>query len=758
MVLVLTEKPDLALKLSLALDYIKLSNGKIFKHEDLKDNAIKKLIEQEQEKNLYLTANYKGSEYKFIWAKGHLLELKRAEDYDMKYRSWDINLYPMIPDEFDFKVKENMKSHYEFINKELNNEKYDYIINACDPDREGEAIFQNIYKKTNCKLPYKRLWTVSLTRESIRYAFENLKDKEGMLNLSASANARAIADWTVGINMTVVCTEVYSKDTKQVLSIGRCQTPVLAAIVERDKKIDNFKKEKIYKIYCTVKNSEGVKLHLKYRQSFKNENDAIKKSHELLNKTVTLTKVKTLIREEKPPLMYNLSTLEVEASNKYALTPLQTDIAAEKLYLKGIITYPRTDSRYLTFDMKQYVQEVIKVLPERYDDIKNKIIEKKIDLHNDRVFDNDKVLGHYAIIPTNVKQSMDMLKELSVDEQKVYGLVVRNFLKSFMSNAKYETAYIEGLIQNTPEILYINSSTLLDPGFKYADKYSKYEEEEKAKNKIDDLIELDIKIVEKLKPSEEFVITKVEIKESETSPPKHFNDATLINLMENAGKLVTDKKLKELYKNQKLGTPATRSKIIDRLIKVGYIKRINNRDLVATNIGHQVIDKIKLQDIKTANITVDWEYKLSLIENGQYESLQFLEEIKEYTIKQCNVIKEDYGKTIISSLGECPDCRGVVVKNKYGYYNCTNVLNKTCQFKLPSEFHGKPITDDIVRNLLQYGKTNKLKGFKRKEKKGNGKDTYSARLILQKIDGSTKLRLSFTSDVSEKAVNANEKE
>jgi DNA topoisomerase-3 len=425
----------------------------------------------------------------------------------------------------------------------------------------------------------------------------------------------------------------------------------------------------------------------------------------------------------------------MDANENYGMYGSDVNKALESLFLKKIITYPRTDSRYITTDMKDKVKRVIENLPPRYDDIKSMIVENKIDFHNDRVFNDEKVHGHPAIIPTEVKHNFEKLQSLSDNEIKIYGLIVRSFLKCFMTNTVFESYCVEGIDDKSKKYT-LKLKKIIEPGFRYANKGYGSNLHDDSKN------EIEIKTINHLSPDDEFIIQRVKLKKGETVPAKHYTDATIMLLMENASRLIADEELRKKYKNQKLGTPATRTQIIERLIKLGYVRRINKNDIVATELGYNVIDNIKLEDLKQADMTAAWEYKLNQIENNEFSKDEFIKEIKDYTTEKCDILKKEIDNIDPEEiLGFCPDCGGKVYKNKFGSYNCENVLKKTCLFKITDNLKGKPIYDDIVKEILAAGKTKKLRGFI--STKNNSKYPYSAYLILKKVDDRTYVNVSF---------------
>lgn len=740
-VLVVAEKADLALKLALGLGDIKLESGRVVTYDDMQNHMVKSLLEDYQRKTNYLMVEYEEKYYKIVWASGHLVQAKPAKEYDKKYEKWNPYTYPVIPEKIETAVNPKTYDIFKFLEKELNNSNVEKVYNGCDADREGQAIFDLLYEKAKCRKPIKRLWIQSLTKEGVQSAFKNLKNFEDMVPLSNAAKCRIAADWLLNINLTVLCTEVYGKNLikEKYLSIGRVQTPILAAIVERDKQIDTFHKEKHYSIRCymkSMKNAEEI-IWMKYTEKSKDLEEMKLKADKFIGRSVIVRATKPSTKYEKPPKLYSTATLDKDADAIYGLTAKETEEAAESLYLKGIITYPRTDSCFIRSDMQQYVSDVIKNLPEMYQDIVDKLDRSKINIWNDRVFDDNKSRAHTAIIPTHTKFDKDTLMNLLSDnEVKVYGLVVRNFLKSFMPDAKYKKNYVEASAGE--DIFIIRSSELVDEGYKYANN-KLFAASDTSINEDDFTDEaISVKKLENIKFLDEYTIIRTEVLTSETSPPKHYSDSSIISLMENASKIIKDERLRNIYSEQKIGTPATRSRVIENLIKSGYVKRVKKRDIVATPLGHNLIDALRNNDIKTADITAEWEYKLGLIEAGQYLHDKFIEEVKDYTQKQCDLIKKDLDIVIVpSKVAICRDCGGKILKSKFNSYYCENTYKGTCGFKAPATFGGKVITEEIIQDLMTYGRTEKLNGFISIK----NKNTYPAYIILEKADDVSKLKI-----------------
>lgn len=736
MILCIAEKSNMALKIALGLGDVEISGRKI-SYDDLTDNRIRKIVEKEQAESLHLDVNCNGKLHRVVWASGHIVEMKRAEDYDETYKHWTMDKFPFIPEKFEYKVKNDKDSQkiYKYLCKQMNSSDVEAVYNICDPDREGELIFYEIYKMCKCTKPIKRVWLKSLTQYAIKEGFDKMADNSQMANLLHAARCRSMADWQLGINMTVLSTLSYG-DSRRLLSVGRVQTPVLAEIVKRDNAIKKHRPVKTYGVEFDMIEINNQDIVMTFKTTSENMStnkaEAKKLAEELKSSSIEVLDVTRKHQQDKPPLLYNLSSLMEDAEKKYSLTSAEVISAAEKLYIKEILTYPRTDSTYLTRDMKQYVLDIIDNLPERYDSFKSKLVLNKIDIQNTRVFNDDKVEGHTAIIPTNVKHSMDLLRSLSENEQKVYGLVMRNFLKSFMSNAQYENIKI--ILGTEKGIKLVASCRIcLKLGYKYADKKTKVEEKEvtEVESDVQDIPKSFAQLIDCIEKDKNVSLSMAKVFEKESRPKKHYTDATLIKFMKNP-KNSMNPELEYVLKEQGIGTPATRHQVIQKLLGSEYIQRVNKKYLVSTGLGRKFISTLKNNDLKTIDMTAEWEHKLDMIARGEYSPDKFMEEIKEYTLNQCQELKEDNESiSLLEPIGTCPNCGGKIARINGGYA-CENLSKgqERC-FEISEYFYGKKITDSIVSELLLCGKTKRMNGFV----SSKSKKTYPASIVLMNVNG-----------------------
>lgn len=543
--------------------------------------SIAKIIGATKKKDGY----YEGNGYRVSWCVGHLVQMANPDSYDEKYAKWNMVDLPIIPKEYKYEVSKTTKKQFSILKKLMNDKEIDKVINACDAGREGEAIFRLVYNQANCKKKIKRLWISSMEDSAIKDGFDNLQDGSLYDNLFESAQARAIADWLVGMNLS----RLYSCLYKQNYSVGRVQTPTLAMIVKRDDEIDNFKKEKYYTVEIDL---DGFSL------STDRIDDKIV-ADQLLNLVGNTIEINDVIQKEKvtnPELPFDLTTLQRECNKYFGYSAKQTLDYAQSLYEKKFITYPRTDSRYLTEDM---ITSTI-----------NNILGKN-DFDSERIkviFNSKKVTDHHAIIPTASSLNED-LSSIPESEAKVYKLI----LDKLHASIGYP------LIENTTKIVaefdgfeFTSSGKVIkEEGFtKYLKEY--------IKKKNEDAVLPDVEIGDSLD------IKDRKIKEKYTSPAKHFTEDTLLKAMEVAGNDALEKGVEVERKG--LGTPATRAGIIENLIFKGFIER-DKKNLIATHKGISLVT-IVADTFKSAETTAKWEMELSDIAQGKSLKKNFLEAIE----------------------------------------------------------------------------------------------------------------------------------
>ncbi|HIC0253966.1 TPA: DNA topoisomerase 3 [Streptococcus agalactiae] len=543
--------------------------------------SIAKVIGATKKKDGY----YEGNGYKVSWCVGHLIQMANPDYYDEKYAKWNMADLPIIPREYKYEVAKATKKQFNILKKLMNGKEIDMVINACDAGREGEAIFRLVYNQVNCKKKMKRLWISSMEDSAIKEGFVNLTDGKDYDNLFESAQARAIADWLVGMNIS----RLYSCLYQQNYSVGRVQTPTLAMIVKRDDEIANFKKEKYYTVELST---NGFTLSTDRID----DEVAAEQLISLVGDKIEITDVIQKEKITKPELPFDLTTLQRECNKYFGYSAKQTLDYTQSLYEKKLITYPRTDSRCLTEDM--IVSTVNNILG------KNDFDTERIKV----VFNSKKVTDHHAIIPT-ISSLKEDVSELPPSEAKVY----------FLISDKFHASVSYPLIENITKIVaefdgfeFTSSGKVIkDEGF------TKYLKEYKSQNNED--TELPDVIVGGV-----ISIEDKEIKEKFTQPPKHFTEDTLLKSMEIAGNDALEKGVEVERKG--LGTPATRAGIIENLIFKGFVER-DKKNLVATHKGISLVTIVS-DSFKSAETTAKWEMELSDIAQGKSSKEEFLEEIE----------------------------------------------------------------------------------------------------------------------------------
>ena len=543
--------------------------------------SIAKVIGANKKKDGY----YEGNGYRVSWCVGHLIQMANPNAYDEKYAKWNMADLPIIPSDYKYEVAKATKKQFNILKKLMNDKKVDTVINACDAGREGESIFRLVYNQVNCKKKMKRLWISSMEDSAIKEGFDNLTDGKDYDNLFESAQARAIADWLVGMNIS----RLYSCLYQQNYSVGRVQTPTLAMIVKRDDEIANYQKEKYYTVEFSM---NGFTLSTDRID----DEVAAEQLISLVGDKIEITDVIQKEKITKPDLPFDLTTLQRECNKYFGYSAKQTLDYAQSLYEKKLITYPRTDSRCLTEDM--IVSTVNNILG------KNDFDTERIKV----VFDSKKVTDHHAIIPT-VSSLSDDLSNIPESEAKVYRLI---------SN-KIHASVGYPLIENTTKIV------VLFDGFEFTsagkvvkdDGFTKYLKDYKSKKNED--IELpDVKV------GDVFEVENKEIKEKSTQPQKHFTEDTLLKAMEVAGNDALEKDAEVERKG--LGTPATRAGIIENLIFKGFVER-DKKNLIATHKGISLVT-IVADSFKSAETTAKWEMELTEIAQGKTSKEEFLKDIE----------------------------------------------------------------------------------------------------------------------------------
>lgn len=593
-------------------------------------------------KNGYL----EGNGYQVTWTFGHLCELKEPNDYNNKWKHWNLSSLPMIPSKFGIKLIEDdgIKKQFSIIEKLYKNA--EEIINCGDAGQEGELIQRWVMQKAGVTCPVKRLWISSMTDEAIREGFQNLRNQDQYQSLYLAGLARAIGDWLLGMNATRLYTIKYGNNQygkkPQVLSIGRVQTPTLALIVQRQKEINNFKPQPFWVLATIYRNT----LFTATKGKFTSKEEGEQAFSTIEGKPFEVTNITKKKGTEQPKQLYDLTSLQVDCNRKYGYSAEMTLNLIQSLYEKKITTYPRVDTQYLSEDIYKKCPQIMNgIFQTKFANIAPykelvKALSGKDLPKTKRVFDNTKVTDHHAIIPTGV-----IPRGLSDAERNVFDLITRRFIAAFYPECKYSTTTIVGKV-NSIEFK-TSGKEILKQGWRVCYALNNKEDNNKKEDENDDNTK--DKVEEKILPT----FTKGEqgphkptLTEKQTMPPKHYTEASLLRAMETAGRLVTDDTLRAALKENGIGRPSSRAGIIETLFKRHYIKR-KRKNLEATPIGIALIDTIKEKLLTSAELTGIWEKKLRDIEAKKYDAVMFINELKEQinTIV-CDVLSDNSNRKI----------------------------------------------------------------------------------------------------------------
>ena len=566
------------------------------------------------------TADHKtymeGNGYQVTWTFGHLCCLKEPNDYTENWRHWSLAALPMLPPRFGIKLIEDRGIKEQFDTIERLYSKADEIINCGDAGQEGELIQRWVMQKAGAKCPVKRLWISSMTDEAIREGFRNLKDQSHYQPLYLAGLSRAIGDWILGMNATRLYTLKYGQG-RQVLSIGRVQTPTLALIVNRQKEIDNFKPEPYWVLATLYRDVVFTATQGK----FSSKEEGEKAFCTIAGKPFVVTAVQKKKGTEAPPHLYDLTSLQVDCNSKFGYSAEMTLNIVQSLYEKKFTTYPRVDTQYLPDDVYPKCPQILNGVYQSliagqsvYAPLVKPLGGKPLP-KTKKVFDASKVTDHHAIIPTGVP-----IRGLTDIEQNVFDLIARRFIAVFYPDCRFSTTTVQGKVEDVT--FKVSGKEILDPGWRKV--YGK-----EAKQQTDD---------EARKTDEERVLPQFTVGESgpheptltekHTTPPKYYTEATLLRAMETAGKFVEDEELRAALKENGIGRPSSRAGIIETLFKRRYIRR-ERKNLVATPTGIGLIDIIREELLKSCELTGIWEKKLRDIEHQRYDAAQFVAELKQ---------------------------------------------------------------------------------------------------------------------------------
>lgn len=632
----------------------------------------------------------KGNGYIVTSARGHLVRLKDPTEYDERYQKWALNDLPIVP-EFEFTPVSGAEDCLDALTQNMLSSDVDEIICATDAGREGECIFRYIYDYIGCTKPVKRLWISSLTAESIKQGFNNLLSSSEKDSVYAAGLARNKVDWLFGMNLS----RLYSIYCSAKCSVGRVQTAVVNMIVQRDREIAAFVK----KPYFKLKLENGAEWFDGEVDSFAEQSEAETVKAKCENQLCTVKKVDTTLKKENRPLLFSLTSLQAEANDKLGFSAATTLTIMQSLYEKKLLTYPRTDSNYITDDMAPKLEGLVKKVRFFDEAAADELILTGLNIDT-RVVNNAKVSDHHAILPTEYIDKAEKI-ELTKEEKAILDMVIRRFLVVLSQEYQYnETAVIFDVNGETFRCKYKVPVKL---GWK---RFYPGQDEDNGKA---------VNYTE----GESFEAKDLTISECETQPPKHYTESTLLKAMENIDRRIEDKELSSYVSERGLGTPATRAAITERIITVGYIKR-SGKSLLAEEKGIKLID-ILPENVKNIEMTASMEQQLAAIEKGS----ETAENVIAQTIQKVrDIITLEAGREHVSlappkiSLGKCPKCGGSVyefTKNGNTVYYCENSPAK-CFFRLWADdkfftTKGKKLTSSIVKSLLAKGKV-KLSGLK----------------------------------------------
>lgn len=654
-----------------------------------------------------------GNGYVVSWCVGHLVELAQPEAYDVKYSKWAYADLPIFPADWRYEVSSGTKKQFGILKKLMARDDVASLVCATDAGREGELIFRLVYHKAGCRKPFERLWISSMEDSAIREGFENLRSGTEYDALYEAALCRERADWIVGINATRLFSTLYG----QTLNVGRVMTPTLAMAVMREAAIAAFKPEPFYTVQI------GLDGFAAASERFKKKPDAEAVSRDC--SVAAVTKAERKEKSEKPPALYDLTSLQRDANRVLGYTAQQTLDYTQNLYEKKLVTYPRTDSRYLTDDMAHNLPDLVNMAFHTFPapGVDN------VPVHAEQVVDNKKVTDHHAIIPTRELQKCN-LNELPKGELAILQLISTRLFVAVGDPHRYAETVIELDCGGTA--FSAKGKIILHDGWKALARKSdstKSDEKEQA--------------LPSVSVGDEIAVISTEIKEGKTSPPKHYTEDTLLQSMETAGA----DEMPDEVERKGLGTPATRAGIIEKLVRIGFLERKGDKKtkhLIPTHKGTALVT-VMPEQIQSPSMTADWEEKLLLIEKGKYASEDFMDEIKDVIaglIQNYEVIRDS--EVLLSkeanAIGKCPVC-GSAVEDKAKAFFCSNRACKFALWKNNRYFDsiGKSMTSATAQKLLSSGKV-KLKGCKSK-KTGN---TFDATVYMEvSDDGSTKFNMEF---------------
>jgi DNA topoisomerase-3 len=732
-------------------------------------------------------------EYVVTWAVGHLVQLAEPDEYDPKFKRWRMDDLPIVPERFKLVVRdERSRKQMSVVTRQLSREDVGEVVNACDAGREGELIFAYIYEKARSSKPVQRLWLNSMTNAAMKDAFASLRPGAELALLEQAARSRSEADWIVGMNATRAATIRLRTSFDGAVSLGRVQTPTLAIVARREEEIKAFVPEPYWLVDAVfaappldgdgngdggrsvaapdqapdprspaaaeegiasgaesaAAAEEGIALaadsvvagervyigrfHAGAKPRLATEQEAAAIVAACSGREGTITKLEVKEQRERAPMLYDLTSLQRDGNTRFGFSARRTLAAAQRLYEEHkALTYPRTNSRYLTKDMIPEIKPTAELVGGHREYTKAARYVTGLDsLPLGRVVNDSKVTDHHAIIPTRSEHN---LEKMSDDDRRIYDLAVRRFLAVFHPEAVFENTRVETTILATGEhagkyVFRTRGKLLIVPGWRgvYGEIAADTgegarggEEDEEADQQLPRLVE-----------GEQVQTRKIKSLAKETKPPRRYSDASLLGAMETAGKLVDDEELRETMKESGIGTPATRAAIIERLISVGYIER-DGRSLVATEKGLNVVRLLGTHPLTSPELTGQWERRLDGIERGEDSRERFMGDIAGFageTVKMLDTTLKDV-RIPKATLGPCPVCGHEILENRKGY-SCWSREDPGCGFVIWKAKAGKQLPVAIARELIKTGYTARpVTGFR-----GRSGRSFRAHLALQQTD------------------------
>ena len=673
--------------------------------------AIAKVIGADKKEDGYL----EGNGYIVSWCVGHLIELAPPEAYDEKYEKWRYSDLPILPSEWNYQIAEATRKQFGILKKLMEREDVTGLVEATDAGREGELIFRLVYHQAKCKKPFERLWISSMEDQAISDGFSHLKNGREYDDLYRAALCRERADWIVGMNATRLFSTLYG----QTLNVGRVMTPTLAMIVQREAEIDGFKPEPIYRLSISCGGIIALSDRFEKKQDAENALNMLKEQ-----KTAQVTKIDPTDKQEKAPQLYSLTALQRDANRFLGFTAQQTLDYTQSLYEKKLVTYPRTDSRFLTEDMEEMILGIADKMAEKFGYTKN------LPIHPKQVINNSKVSDHHAIIPTaNVADAE--FGELPSGEQKVLSLITARLLSALGDPAVRNEVDVEFTCAGT--VFKAKAKNIREKGWRNIQDWimgsstdstdSENENEDKKGN-----VEM-LACIAAMTSGKSYPVQNPKMEEGKTTPKKHFTEDSLLSAMERAGA----EEMPDEVERKGIGTSATRAATIEKLVRIGFVERKGNKKtkyLLPTHKGVALIT-VMPEQIQSPSMTAEWEQKLLDVEKRTFHDTEFMDEIEEMItglVRTYKVIEdaEVLMHPALEEIGICPCCGSHVVERQKGY-SCEN---RQCDFILWKqnrffEALGKKMTKQIAAKLLSDGKAS-LKGCKSKK---TGK-TYDTTVVM----------------------------